>query len=181
MNLLALDLSLTSTGWAAKHGADPVASGTWGSRFKGVERLDDAVRWLDRHCDLWRPALVLVEGYSFGQGARGAVTRAHSTGEFGGVIRLRLHQRGITVVEVSPACRAKIATGKGNAPKSLVLVEAVKRLGFQGDSFDEADALWILQAALIRYGLPGAIRLPTAHLAALDGVDWPPAPLARAS
>lgn len=173
MNLLALDLSLTSTGWAAKFEAQSVASGTFCPKAQGVQRLQEGARWIETLVGVYRPSLILLEGYSFGSGVRGSATRAHSTGEFGGVIRLRIYQLGIPMVEIAPAVRAKFAAGKGNAGKDQVLVEAVKRLGYQGHSKDEADALWLLQAGLIRYGQPGAIRPPQAHLAALDSVEWP--------
>lgn len=174
MNLLALDLSLTSTGWAATDGRGSVASGTFSPKGKGAGRLQVAVSWLDEWLDNWEPQVTILEGYAFR--AHGA----HYAGELGGVIRLRLHQRCKIVVELPPACRAKLATGKGNAGKEQVLVEAVKRLGYDGHSNDEADARWLLQAALIRYRLPGAVTLPQAHLDALTKIEWPPAPLARA-
>lgn len=177
MNLLALDLSLTSTGWAARHPADQTeASGTFTPKGTGAPRLHSAHVWLDRLCDVWRPDLVIVEGYSFA-----SPNRAHQLGELGGIVRLRLYQRGFAFVELAPKVRAKLAAGKGNAAKELVLVEAVKRLGYEGASHDEADARWLLQAALIRYGLPGAVRLPASHLAALDGVDWPELPRVSAA
>ena len=72
-----------------------------------------------------------------------------------------------------PSCRAKLATGKGNASKDAVLVAAVRRLAYDGHLHDEADALWLLQAALHHYGLPGAVDLPKGHLQALDKLRWP--------
>lgn len=177
MNLLALDLSLTSSGWAAKHGASPATWGTFCPTTSGVWRLRDGVAWVDALVNAWRPDVVVIEGYSFGS----QNSRAHALGEFGGVIRLHLHQRAQTVVELAPKVRAKLATGNGNASKQLVLVEAVKRLGYPGSSFDEADAQWLLQAALIHYGQPGAVSLPASHLAALRTVEWPDVQLRRAS
>lgn len=177
MNLLALDLSLTSTGWAAKHGADPVASGTYCPRTRGVERLEDGFRWTGQQVSIWRPDLVVIEGYSFAS----QTAHARAAGEFGGVVRLRLHQAGVRYVELAPKTRAKLATGKGNAGKEQVLAEAIRRLGYAGHSNDEADALWLLHAALIAYRLQGAARLPMDHTAALEKVEWPDVPLARAS
>lgn len=179
MNLLALDLSLTSTGWAAAY---PVASGTFCPQSRGAQRLADAAAWLDRMLDLYRPELVLLEGYSFGS----RFTRAHALGELGGVVRLGLHRRGVPMLELAPKVRAKLATGKGNAGKEQVLAEAIRRLGYAGHSNDEADALWLLQAALIHYQLPGGpnlprVNLPKAHLDAITDVEWPARRIARAS
>lgn len=178
MNLLALDLSLTSTGWAAQHGAPPVASGTFNPKGTGAPRLHSVVVWLGTLLKVWTPDLVVLEGYSFA-----SPNRAHHIGELGGVVRLQLFQRGFPFVELAPKVRAKLATGKGNAGKDQVLVEAVRRLGYRGHSNDEADALWLLQAALIVYAQPGAVELPRDHRAALGGVDFPfaGALLARAS
>lgn len=176
MNLLAFDLSLTSTGWAAKHEAHPVALGTFCPNTIGVERLAVIADWVGRMLGAWRPDLVVIEGYSFAS----RDSRAHALGELGGVVRLVFHQRGQPFVVLAPKVRAKLATGKGNAAKEQVLVEAVRRLGYAGHSNDEADALWLLQAALVRYGSPHAAVLPKTHRDAIAGVEWPAA-LARAS
>ena len=41
----------------------------------------------------------------------------------------------------------KFATGKGNADKSAMIEAARQKLGYQGNSDDEADALWLWQFA----------------------------------
>lgn len=168
MNVTALDLSLSSTGVASS-----VDDGITGvttlepGKLRGVHRL----RWLREQVMLhaYGAHLVVMEGYSFGSRGRAMF----SLGELGGVIRCALDDAGIPWVALPPSVVKKLATGKGNAKKELVLVEAVKRLGYTGSSTDEADALWLLQAALIHYGLPGAVDLPKAHLSALDTIEWP--------
>lgn len=165
MNVLALDLSLTCIGWAS----NGETSGTHEPVGRGVHRLGGVLNWLDRMLLDTQADMVVLEGYSYASRGRAIV----SLGELGGVVRLHLHQRGVPVVEVPPSCRAKLATGKGNAQKDAVLVEAVRRLGYQGHAHDEADALWLLQAALVHYGLPGAAELPKAHRDALAKVSWP--------
>lgn len=182
MRIAALDLSLTCTGVAkytpTEDGSDhaiavatlepPASEGT------GIERLF----WHLRHVLAWTDGcdLTVIEGYSYGS----KNTRAHATGELGGVVKLGLWTRQRTFVVVPPAIRAKVATGKGNAGKDAVLVEAVKRLGYEGSSKDEADARWLLEAALQFYGLPGRAELPKTHTTKLaDGVF--PAPEALVS
>lgn len=172
MNVLALDLSLTSTGWAVKHGTDRPTWGTFAPKATGVVRLAAFAAWLDTITTLYRPDLVVLEGYSFGS----RNSRAHALGELGGVVRLRLHQRGIPFVELAPKVRAKLATGKGNAGKDEVLAAAIRRLAYDGHSNDEADARWLLEAALQAYLMPGAVKLPASHGFALLGVDWPQTP-----
>ena len=169
MNVLALDLSLTGTGWAT-----PEATGTLvppAKVGKGVDRL----RWIrDEVLVLaWPvPDLIAIEGAAFGQ-ARGS-SRLHALGELSGVVRVALHELGVPVVDVAPAVVKRLATGKGNAPKEAVLVAAVRRLSFEGHSPDAADARWILEAVAQHYGLPWRATLPAAHLVKLDAsVQWP--------
>jgi len=112
--------------------------------------------------------LVVIEGYAFAR-----ANRAHQIGELGGVLRVAFAEAGVPLVEVAPMARAKYATGKGNAKKEAVLVEAVKRLGYEGSSNDEADALWLLYMALDHYGLPGAVEMPKVNREALVKPSWP--------
>jgi len=166
--VVSLDLSLRSTGWASSDGR----SGT----VPPPSDLDDyeRIRWLrDVILGLVEDAhLVVVEGAAYG-GARGT-TRLHAAGELSGVVRLALLERGIAVAEVPPAVVKKVATGKGNAPKDQILAAAIRRLGYTGHSRDEADALWLLQAALHHLGLPGRVDLPKAHVSTLGtAVRWP--------
>jgi crossover junction endodeoxyribonuclease RuvC len=176
MNLLALDLSLTRVGWARleRNGPDGprITSGVFAPKGEGFERISqivDQVEALTEFPGAPLPDLVLIEGYSFASRGRGVV----SLGELGGAVRWHLYVHGVSWVEVPPAVRAKLATGKGNATKEAVLTAAVRRLGYPGSSPDEADALWILQGALHRYQEPGAVELPKGHLVTLDNVNWP--------
>ena len=164
MNLIAYDLSLTCTGWAT-----PTQTGTLvppESVGKGVERL----QWIRDKVLTYADGadLVTIEGYAFGR-----ANRAAALGELGGVVRLALHEAEIRYVVLSPSTIKKLATGKGNAAKPAVLVEAVKRLGYDGSDDNESDAMWLLEAALQHYELPERVQLPKAHLVALAVVQWP--------
>lgn len=169
MRIVALDLSLTATGVADNFGGAQSAriprTIRSGER-RGVERLyylqkavDEATASAD---------LVVLEGYAFAR-----PNQAHQLGELGGVIRLTLYVRKRRVLELAPSVVKKLASGKGNARKEEVLVEAVKRLHYLGADNNQADALWLLQAALQHYDLPGRVDLPKTHLEALEKVDWP--------
>lgn len=180
--LLALDLSLTSTGfartWADPEVYCPAMSGTIPTDdLRGVERLQMILRNVYLLCggfaeNALRPHIVGIEGYAYA-----ASNRAHQIGELGGVIRLALYQRGIPFIEIPPANVKKIATGVGNAGKYEVLTAAVRRLGYGGSSDDAADALWILEILKRQYatGIPGVefVNLPQKNLGALDGIKWP--------
>lgn len=167
MKVTALDPSLTATGWAVLNGAPTPAAGVVNPRGRGVSRLQNALDQVMEIAD--GSQLAVIEGYAFSSRS----SHAHGLGELGGVLRLGLYQRGIRIVEVPPASLKKVATGKGNAAKELVLVEAVKRLGYQGADNNVADALWLLAMAQIRYGLPGAPELPKVHLEGMKKVKWP--------
>ena len=163
MNIVALDLSLSHTGVAIGNRYGDTVH-TWQPEHTGPARL----RWFREQIRHLRDIdLVVIEGYAFGKGQG-----AHQLGELGGVVRLQLADLGIPYVELPPAVVKKLATGKGNAGKAEVLTSAVRRLGYEGHDDNEADALWLLEAALQHYGL-SAVTLPAAHLAALAKIQWP--------
>lgn len=101
-------------------------------------------------------------------------SQSHSIGELGGVIRVALFERGIKYVEIPPTCRAKFATGKGNAGKSEVVSSVSARTGivWSGKGADDMCDAWILEEAL-RFKL-GIARFewPKLHVDGLDKVDW---------
>lgn len=160
-NIVALDLSLTSTGWACVEGV-----GTFTTKERGLQRLQ---RLREQILTLAGPTtdVAAIEGYAFGRPNGMA-----ALGELGGVVRLALYEHDITIVDVPPASLKKYATGKGNANKELMLVEAVRRLGYAGSNNDEADALWLY--TMTCDALCGtAPVVPQAHRVALNAIDWP--------
>lgn len=156
--VLGVDLSLTGTGVAYAEGVT-----AFHPRTRGIARLheisDHVLRAAQAHAD----TLVVIEGYAFS--ARNS--QAHSLGELGGVVRYRLWRRKIAWIDVPPATLKKVASGRGNAPKELMLAEAIRRLGYRGSSFDEADALWLRVAGCELVGEP-ITKLPAVQVAALD-------------
>lgn len=166
---LALDLSATTWGWAAHTGEPSPMVGQVELDGNGVRRMAQARDMVRVLLDRFQPEVVVVEGYSFGSKGQAVVT----LGEVGGVVRLELFDRAVAWTELSPSTRMKLATGKGQASKEAVLAEAIRRLGYQGSSLDEADALWLLEAVRQAYALPGAVKLPRAHMDALDRITWP--------
>jgi len=165
--IIALDVSLTSTGWARTDASgSAVEVGVIRPKHRGVIRLQEiltAVCRVAKGCEL-----ALIEGYAYGRH-----NRAHQIGEAGGVVRLGLHQQKIPYVEVPPKCIKKLATSKGNAAKNEVLLAASRRLGYAGTSSDEADARWLLEFAAQHYELPVRTPLPKAHLGYMDEIEWP--------
>jgi crossover junction endodeoxyribonuclease RuvC len=159
--IVALDLSLTASGYATSDGRSGVLSPPKG--WTGMTRL----RWImDSVWNLTEKAdLVVIEGYAFDR-----PNQAHQIGELGGIIRFTLWEAGKLYVEIAPSSMKKFATGTGNASKDEVLVAAVKKLGYQGFSKDQADALWLLEMALAHYEKRA---VNAKQLEALEKIDWP--------
>lgn len=137
MRLLALDVSLTSTGVAHSGGTFRITP-----KSRGAQRLADIRDAIGDALDEYSPDLVVIEGYAFAR-----ANQAHQIGEAGGVVRLLLHDRGIEYAEVPPAKVKKWATGKGNADKDTMLETAIRKHGFTGHGNDEADAWLLLKMA----------------------------------
>lgn len=173
--VVALDLSLTSTGVADRNGTRRIRP-----KSTGVERLAEV-----RNCVLWecrldtrdpscRPSLVVIEGYSYASKGQAVV----DIGELGGVVRLALYEAGIRYEVVSPSTVKIYGTGKGNASKDEMLLAAVRRFGYEGTSHDEADALILWHLAMAALGEP-VVTVPQAHLRALKALPWLLADLMR--
>lgn len=163
MRIIALDLSLTRSGWA---GPFLRLSGVLVPP-RGQDRGMARLRWIrDQVIAKCAGAdVVAIEGYAYGS-ARGA-SQQHSLGELGGVVRLALFEAGIHYVDVAPATLKKFATGKGNANKELMLAESIRRLGYSGSDSNEADALWMLNLMLTLHGQPEAVAVPKVHMDAI--------------
>ena len=177
MNVVAFDLSLTSTGIAHRYGTFRIEP-----KSKGVERLAEVrdrvieACTLNRLCPLFGLGcaaphtgvadLVVIEGYSYASG-----NKAHDVGELGGVVRLALHEATIRFEVVAPKTIKTFACNNGNAGKDDMLLAAVRRLGYEGNSHDEADALWLYTLAMHALGEP-TVTVPTTHLRALKALPW---------
>lgn len=164
-NVVGLDLSLTSTGLCADGQAMTI-----NTSVKGVERLRSIAREVMlRVMPLHSPA-VCIEGYSFGS----RNSQAHAIGELGGVIRLNLWELDIPYVEIPPTCRAKFATGKGNAAKNEVVSAISARTGivWSGKGADDMCDAWILEEMGRCYFGLERFDWPQINRSALDKVDW---------
>jgi Holliday junction resolvasome RuvABC endonuclease subunit len=166
-SVVGLDLSLTSTGICARGNPEAISTAQ-----KGASRL----AWMrtviiDRVREVPRPA-VCIEGYSFGS----RNSQAHAIGELGGVIRVALWENQIPWVDIPPTCRAKFATGKGNASKNEVVSSISARTGivWTGKGADDMCDAWILEEmGLAHFGL-ARFEWPQINLSALEKIDWTP-------
>lgn len=165
--IAALDLSLTSTGMASVHAGEIHLERLQPKRVKGYERLGHIQ---DRVLDFVRSAdVVAVEGPAFG--AQGSAY--HQLAGLWWVITKALHEADIQFAVIPPSSVKQYATGKGNAPKDLVLAAAVRRFPqAEVDGNDVADALWMAALAHHFYSTP-IVTVPAVNLKALEKVEWP--------
>lgn len=143
MNILAIDPSLTSTGYAYGGIGSRAAVGTIVPRkMTGLFRLAYLRAEVEKLITLAWPDLVAYEGYAMSRFAN----RAFDLGELGGVLKSTVYAYRIPLLIVPPSCLKLYATGRGNADKPMVMAEMAKRRGRLFASDDEADAyaLWLM-------------------------------------
>jgi Holliday junction resolvasome RuvABC endonuclease subunit len=162
VKVLGVDLSITATGVANTDGTLE----TLKTKLRGPAFLD----WISRQIEIRSDDadLVALEGYSYGSRGRAIF----QIGEMGGIVRWNLWSRGIPFAEIPPSSLKKYATGKGNANKDVVIVEAVKRLDLSPSDNNQADAAWLRAMALDRFG-QAIVVIPQVNRQALEGVAWP--------
>lgn len=167
VNVIGLDLSLTCTGIAHADQTSVVLTAA-----KGPERLDHICNAVMDCVAASDPAFVVVEGYSFSS----RNSHAHALGELGGVVRYALWKAGVPYAEVPPTCRAKFATGKGNAGKAEVVSAVSARTGlvWSGKGAEDRCDAWVLQEMGLAHLGRARHDWPAANLSALSNVIWPP-------
>jgi len=164
MNIVGIDLSLTSTGIAA------VVDGTIVSETitskpvtddpTGATRRNSIVRELSTWLTA-EPDLIVIEG---------PVKHSHSVIQLamlhGCVLELlRAWDLLDLVLIVPPSTLKKFGTGKGNSPKDEMVGHLIRRLGdlVEGvPAHDEADAIWLAALGAYVMGHP-LVDLPKTH------------------
>jgi crossover junction endodeoxyribonuclease RuvC len=170
LKIVGVDVSLASTGLAAESGLATIH--TEGHKLDGLTSRNVRLRQIrDDVLDWCRGAdLVVIEGPIYGKLNAGS---AHDRSGLWWQIVARLLWLDIPVAEVPPANRAKYATGKGTAPKELVLIETVRRFPrFDITNNNEADALVLMAMGYDATGYPLSV-MPDKHRAALTAINWP--------
>lgn len=168
---IGLDLSLTGTGIASSAGWTRVLRPPVGAR--GHTRL----AWIRQQVlDALPayPALVVVEGPSYGNQGAARQSGHHERAGLWWLVTHTLWKRDIDYAVASPAARAKYATGKGNADKAAVVREVTRRFDWFTGGEDEADALVLAAMGADWLGHPIA-DVPKTHAEALTKVAWPEA------
>jgi crossover junction endodeoxyribonuclease RuvC len=149
MTVVGFDLSLNSTGWFVYNGV-LMDSGIIPGTGSGMERID----FISRSVIGKVPAdhdgcLVVIEEFAFS--ANGSYAREIAM--LGGVVRYALWHRQLPVVMVIPSQLKKFVTGKGNADKSVMLLEVYKRWDLDTQSHDQADAYALGRLGMCLVGL----------------------------
>lgn len=142
MRILALDLSLSGTGWAIWD--EKLMYGTLSPKLTSFARLD-AIR---RGCiEMAEGAdLVVMEDLSFGSNMPGAAER-HGLAY---IIRLALWRGKVPFHLVAPSSLKKFITGSGKAEKNIIIREVYRRFkdhdGFAIEVKDDnqADSIGLL-------------------------------------
>lgn len=165
MNTMGLDISLTSTGYSINGN-----TGLIKVKSKGAERLHQISTAVADLCIENNVEVVALEGYSFAS----RNSQAHSIGELGGCIRMKLWESSIPYIEIPPTSRAKFATGRGNAGKSEVVSSISSKTGmtFSGSGADDECDAWILEQMCITYLGKSQYEWTKEQLSALDKIDW---------
>lgn len=177
--VIGLDLSLTCTGLVI---ADGKRVGVRLIRSKPLgTALIDRKRRLQGIADgIWQswervPDLVVVEAPIMAAASRSSSGSAHDRSGLWWRIVDTLIAGCIPVLEVPPACRAKYATGKGNASKGAVIDAVARRYPDVPTGGDDNLADALILAAIGRRLLADPLEdsLPAANLAALIKIRLP--------
>jgi len=189
VNVLGIDTSITCTGLASVDLVDKGWSAIVSIRSKAPatpkkprgkgnlpptldqrhERLaklaNDIVSWPEV-----RPTLAVIEGPAYSSG----VGSMHDRSGLWWMVVQRLLFMEIPVVEVTPAKRAKYATGKGTVDKDVVMAAVVRRyLDYEVTNNNEADALILAMMGARLLGCP-LDDPPQKNLEAMAGIELPP-------
>ncbi len=174
MSVIGLDLSPTSTGaahvWRDRtYTTTRVTVRAAGTELQRLRQMRDAVISACRQPGETEPVdLVVVEGLALGQHTARATMRA---GLWWLVVD-EIDELGWPWVVIPPTCRAKFATGRGNAAKADVIREVARRYPAYTGGEDEADAMALAACGAEHLGYP-PVPVPALNRQALTKIVWP--------
>lgn len=167
--ILGIDPSTTSMGLAFPDQSTRVIKppSSVGTDVFRLEWLRDKVL---EHLKRGQPQMVVLEDYV--KGNKKFMAGTLTTGEWGGVLRLMLHDLGIPFALVNPATlRSFLGVGKGQ-DKASGISRMSARTGRSWGTTDEAEAWGLAAMAYEHYGHRW-VNLPATQIAAVSRVEWP--------
>jgi crossover junction endodeoxyribonuclease RuvC len=179
--VVGVDPSLTGTGLASSNGwCDVIGYKRARAKDPGITQLPHAERLAAMRALLTQvteaigtPSLAVMELPAVSRSGGGA----HERGWFWWQLYSHIHNRQIPIGLLTPNARALYATGKGNAPKNLVVDSIARRFpdwATEGND-NAADAVALMAAGRDWLGHP-ITDMPKTHRAALDKATWPTLP-----
>lgn len=145
--VLGIDASVAKVGFAvAWHGH--LKSWVWEPKSKGVARMAEAREEMAAVIHRYGITRAVIEAYSFGS----KFSRAHATGEIGGILRLACLDAKVTLSEVPPNSLKLFLSGKGNTPKTGMPLALYKRYGVDYANEDQADAAALALLGAAHFG-----------------------------
>ncbi|QDU61260.1 Crossover junction endodeoxyribonuclease RuvC [Planctomycetes bacterium Pan216] len=153
-NIVGIDASLTNTAVVIGDGRE------WHAKEFPSKSLGEAVADRVMRYDLLVASIldylkshfinaIYIESYSFGHNLAGQSRLC----ELGGILRWHLVDLSNRIVEVPPTTLKKFVTGKGNAPKDVMLAHIQKRWEQLFESNDVGDAFGLYQLGLVAEGI----------------------------
>lgn len=167
--VLALDLSLNSTGYAYEQSGTYATGTIKPKNLRGAARLQYNRDALTAVFEEANPRAVVIEGYSMG--SKGNV---FNIGEWGGVAKVVAVDQGVkSLMLVAPSVLKKLVTGKGKLPSGKagkeIMVSVINGwMGTDLTSNDEADALSLLCIGNIYYNRKGPAQIVARLSSQLD-------------
>lgn len=145
MRVLGLDPSLTHSAAAwYEDGELHTRAVLSKSEEDGLERLSELrARFSDIAERFWltEQRVLAIEGFSFGSKGRAVF----QIGWLGFELRLMFRRAGWHILDVPPNTLKAFVTGKGNAPKELMIRDVFKRWKYEAKDNNDADAFALLK------------------------------------
>lgn len=169
IRVLAIDPSVTQTGLCFPDRSTCVVNLPKG--VTGVARLMYLREYMREIVSSTAADVVVIEDYAIGNSKGGSII---STCEWGGVLRLLLHEMGVWWLVASPQAIKIYVTGSSNAKKELLVSVLSAKTGITFGTTDEADAYGLAALANHHFGSVPWIKVPKANAErALTSLNWP--------